>query len=143
MADTAGSLSRPLRWVALAAATAAVGVLTQLLVEAIGASVTIPAQPGTDETMRLEVGFTAAFSAGTALFALVGTTVLRRFRRRALPVALAIGLLVLAVSMVPVMMAWSVVANPWGLVALHLAVGVTVLGGLPAALGYRPAPAAA
>lgn len=127
-------MSRAARWLTLIAATALAAAVAQLLINLVGADLTIPSQPGSDETMALPIMVTALVAGVSALVGLVGTAVLRRFTDRAIPIAVALGVAAVAFSMAPVLEVWSTVANPWGLVVLHLVVGAVALGGLPAAI---------
>lgn len=127
-------MSRGARWLTLIVAAALAAVVTQVVVNLVSADLTIPAEPGSEETIALPLVVTALVSGVSALVGLVGTAVLGRFTARALPVALVLGAAAVALSMLPVIQVWSTVANPIGLAALHLVVGAVILGGLPAAV---------
>lgn len=127
-------MSRAARWLTLVVATAVAAAVTQIVINLVSADLTVPSEPGSEETMALPVVVTALVAGVSALVGLVGTSVLRRFTDRAVPIALVVGVAAVAFSMLPVVTVWSTVANPWGLVVLHLVVAAAALGGLPAAV---------
>lgn len=109
--------------------------VTQLLAEAVGGDITVPAQPGTAETVALPLVLTALVAALAAIAGLGATWLLARRTNRAVTIARSLGALVLVVSVVPIAASWTDLPNPGGLVALHLVVGAVVLLGLPVAVG--------
>ena len=114
----------------LVAVATIVAIVAHLAAEAAGPDLTIPAQPGTSETVGLALWQTALVAAVVATAALAVVPLLARWSRRPVRSIRLIGTLVLALSLVPVAQSWTVVGSPWGLVVLHLTVGAVVLGGL-------------
>lgn len=121
-------LGKGLRMVSVVLASALAAVVTHLVVAAVADGLEAPGPSG--EAQALAAGASLAVGAIVAGAAMMLAALLLPRVTHAIRVTQWIGVAVLALSLVPIGLAWGDLASPAGLVVLHVVVGIVVVVGL-------------
>lgn len=119
-----------LRIASVVLASALVAVVTHVVVAGLADGLDVPAAPGASGTTTLATAQSLAVGGIVAGAAMLLASLLLPRATHAIRVTQVIGVGVLVLSLVPIVLAWSELASPFGLVVLHVVVGITVLLGL-------------
>lgn len=111
-------------------ASALVAVVTHVVVAGLADGLDVPAAPGAPGTTTLVAAQSLAVGGVVGGAAMLVASLLLPRVTHAIRVTRIIGVGVLVLSLVPIVLAWSELASPVGLVVLHVVVGITVLLGL-------------